>query len=104
MYDEPYGMADHTPVLRNMLLGNQLEYLDKLACMERYIDTDARHKDVVVVASNITMDQGLSLVPDNRNSSLLYLLSTFGVRTKWMWTSAWMCSGWNSRSIKSGMH
>ncbi|KAI0885883.1 uncharacterized protein GGS22DRAFT_162213 [Annulohypoxylon maeteangense] len=102
-YDEPIGRADHTAELRGMLLENQLERLDRQACVERYIDTDIRHKDVVIVASNISMDQGLSLVPSNKNSSLIYMHGTFTTRSKWMWTSAWMCSSWHSGNITVGM-
>ncbi|KAI1452582.1 hypothetical protein F4805DRAFT_472335 [Annulohypoxylon moriforme] len=102
-YDEPFGRADHTPALRSMLLNNQLERLDREACVERYIDTDIRHKDVVVVASNVSMNQGLSLVPSNKNSSLIYMHGSFGFRSKWMWTSAWMCSSWHASNIIVGM-
>ncbi|KAI2466422.1 hypothetical protein F4781DRAFT_434395 [Annulohypoxylon bovei var. microspora] len=102
-YDEAVGRADHTSALRSMLLENRLEHLDRQACIERYIDTDIRHKDVVVVTSNISMSQGLSLVPGNKNSSLIYMMATFSIRSKWMWTSAWMCSSWHSNTISTGM-
>ncbi|KAI1861845.1 hypothetical protein JX265_009348 [Neoarthrinium moseri] len=92
-YDQAVGEAGNTQLLRRMLLGNRFEHLSKQECIERYISLDVRHKDVVLVASNASMSDGLSLVPTNKNSSLLYLSSSLLVQSKWMWATGWLCSG-----------
>lgn len=63
---------------------------------------DFRHKDVVLVANNASMRDGTSLVPNNQNSSLLYLGSSIIGRSKWMWATSWMCSIWDDTSIVVG--
>jgi hypothetical protein len=83
-----------------MLLENRLERLSKEACIERYINLNLRHKDVVLVASNASMRDGTSLVPNNKNSSLIYISSSILKRSKWMWATGWMCSAGDDTTVK----
>lgn len=64
--------------------------LNNTECINRYIDRTAGLTDLLLVASNVTMQDHLSFAPDNSSSLLTYLTSPSG--TAWVFTSAWMCT------------
>lgn len=75
-----------------MLLNGTLERLEKVDCMNRYLDTTRRHKDVVVVSGNTTMHDGATLTSGNRNTSLIDLYQDVSGGARWMLRTFWMCS------------
>ncbi|KAI0416307.1 hypothetical protein F5X98DRAFT_388078 [Xylaria grammica] len=84
--------ARDSGLLQQMARESKLERLNKTACMKRYLNTDVRHKNVLVVAANISMSDGLSWVPDNINSSLLYRFPSIPTGPSWVWEPNWLCS------------
>ncbi|KAI0019744.1 hypothetical protein F4780DRAFT_430810 [Xylariomycetidae sp. FL0641] len=96
--------AEHTDILQQKAYGSKLERLSRESCIERYLESGARHKDVIVVAANVSMSDNSSFVPENPQSSLLYLFKTIHTGPTWMWGSDWLCSaftqgryyGWSS--------
>lgn len=94
--------ANHTgardsSLLQKMAKESRLERLNKADCIKRYLNTEVRHKSVLVVASNISMSDRLSLVPSNNGSSLLYRFPSIPIATRWLWEVNWLCSAfWSS--------
>ncbi|KAI8944446.1 hypothetical protein F4801DRAFT_585407 [Xylaria longipes] len=78
---------------------SQLERLDQSACIRRYLQTDVRHKSVLVVASNVSMSDKLSLVPSNIESSLLYSFESIPTGSRWVWEAIWLCSAFWASSL-----
>lgn len=78
--------------LQTLLRDGVLERLDRRDCMERYLDTTYRHKDVVVVSANTSMIDGESLDPANPHSSLIDSYQNIAQGVKWMWRTSWLCS------------
>lgn len=78
--------------LQSLLQDGSLERLDKHDCAERYLDANHRHKDVVVVARNTSMNDGATLLPGNSNTSLIDVYPNMGYGARWMLRTAWMCS------------
>lgn len=64
--------------------------LNTTECINHYIDRAAGLRDIILVASNITMHDHLSFGLDNSSSLLTYLNSLSG--TAWVFSSGWMCS------------
>ncbi|KAI0532619.1 hypothetical protein GGR58DRAFT_507215 [Xylaria digitata] len=71
---------------------SQLERLDKSACIKRYLEADVRHKSVLLVAANISMNDRLSWVPSNTKSSLHYRFESIPTGSRWVWEMNWLCS------------
>lgn len=78
--------------LQSMVLNSTLERLEKLDCMKRYLDTNRRHADVVIVSANTTMHDGATLTSGNRNTSLIDIYQDLDSGAKWMQRTTWMCS------------
>ncbi|KAI0433474.1 hypothetical protein F5Y09DRAFT_338693 [Xylaria sp. FL1042] len=97
------GLKDNG-TLQHMARDSQLERLNKSTCIKRYLTTDVRHKTVLVVAANVSMNDGLSLIPGNVNSSLLYRFPSIPTGPSWVWEPTWLCSdSWASAFPNSGL-
>lgn len=89
--------ANHTGArdsdsLQKMASESLLERLNQSACIRRYLQTDVRHKSVLLVASNVSMSDRLSLVPSNIESSLLYRFESITTGQRWESDINWLCS------------
>ncbi|KAI1738391.1 hypothetical protein F4680DRAFT_426010 [Xylaria scruposa] len=89
--------ANHTGArdsgsLQKMAGESLLERLNQSACISRYLQPNVRHKSVLVVASNVSMSDRLSLVPSNIESSLLYRFESITTGLRWELDINWLCS------------
>ncbi|KAI0443597.1 hypothetical protein F4803DRAFT_550045 [Xylaria telfairii] len=99
--------ANHTGArdsdsLQQMARESRLELLDKPACIKRYLETNIRHKSVLVVAANVSMSDRLSWIPSNVDSSLLYRFKSIPTAPSWVWETIWLCSAFWAPTFPSG--
>ena len=78
-----------------------LSHLNQTQCIERYISSTPGQKDVLVVASNVTMQDHASLLDVNTNSSLLYELADVNNGPSWIWAQSWLCSAFAQPGARS---
>jgi hypothetical protein len=80
---------------------DSLEHLSNAECVQRYTDSTIALTDVIVVADNVTMDMGLSLMNvsnhgpqglDSRHSSLLWEDVNRSGADAWVYGAFWVCS------------
>lgn len=100
-WEEPLPRGRYNRNLHTMLRTGALERLDKRECMERYLDTTIRHKDVVIVSANTSMSDGDSLDMEHPHSSLIDVYQNIKSGPKWMWRVNWLCSGFK-RYVRHG--
>ena len=99
--EEPLPRGRYNRNLHTMLRTGALERLDKRECMERYLDTTIRHKDVVIVSANTSMSDGDSLDMEHPHSSLIDVYQNIKSGAKWMWRVNWLCSQFK-RYVRDG--
>ena len=87
--------------LQDMIRKGTLERIEKRECIERYLDINHRHKDVVIVSSNTTMRDLATLASGGEsNTSLIVLTQDISRGQRWMERSNWLCS---AISYKTGL-
>lgn len=108
-YDADYSPWDYTPIpsgqynrnLQDMIRKGTLERIEKRECIERYLDINHRHKDVVIVSSNTTMRDLSTLTSGGKsNTSLIDSSQDISRGQGWMERSNWLCS---AISYKTGL-
>lgn len=69
--------------------------INNTECIKRYTGRDAGLTDLIVVTSNLTMEDQQSFALDN-TSSLLFNRTTPNGATSWYIATNWLCSAWQT--------
>lgn len=76
-----------------MANASEVEPINNAECIKRYAGRDGGLTDLIVVTSNLTMEDQQSFAVDN-TSSLLSNFTTPGPPTDWYASNNWLCSAW----------